>query len=101
MKKKGIILLLILVFSLFLIGISSKNNVSAADGDEWVIVTDAGKLKAGDEIVIVAKDYNFALSTTQNSNNRGQASVTKDGDKVIIIEFCIYIRLLRVFDIVF
>ncbi len=48
----------------------------------WELVTDANSLKEGDKIVIVAKDYDYALSTTQNNNNRGQAAVTKTGDKV-------------------
>lgn len=43
----------------------------------WQLVTDASTLKVDDQIVIVAKDYDLALSTTQNSNNRGQAAVTK------------------------
>ena len=44
----------------------------------WTLVTDVSKLTSGDQIVIVAKDYEYALSTTQNKNNRGQASVSKD-----------------------
>ena len=48
----------------------------------WTLVTDISQLQVGDKIIIVAKDYNFALSTTQNSNNRGQASVTKNGSTV-------------------
>ena len=48
----------------------------------YKLVTDLSQLKAGDKIVIVAKDSSCALSTTQNSNNRGQASVTKSGDVV-------------------
>ena len=48
----------------------------------WTLVTDVSDLKAGDKIVIVAKDYNFALSTTQNNNNRGQATVTKVDDTI-------------------
>ena len=48
----------------------------------WTLVTDASTLKVGDKIVIVAKDYAYALSTTQNKNNRGQASFTKNGNTV-------------------
>ncbi len=57
----------------------------------WELVTDVNDLKVGDKIVIVANGYNYALSTTQNSNNRGQASVVKSdntitfGDDVQII----------------
>lgn len=46
------------------------------------LVTDAGTLNVGDRIILVAKDEDFALSTTQNTNNRGQATVTKDGNTV-------------------
>ena len=48
----------------------------------WELVTDASSLAAGDEIVIAAKDYNYALSTTQNNNNRGQAAITKSGSTI-------------------
>ena len=34
-------------------------------------------LSEGSKIIIAAKDYNVAMSTTQNTNNRGQTSVTK------------------------
>ena len=44
----------------------------------WELVTDASTLSIDDQIVIVAKDENYALSTTQNSNNRGQAEVEKN-----------------------
>ena len=44
----------------------------------WELVTDASTLSVDDQIVIVAKDEDYALSTTQNSNNRGQAEVEKN-----------------------
>ena len=50
--------------------------------ESWVLVTDASTLKTGDQIVIVSAEAAYALSTTQNSNNRGQAAVTK-GDSTI------------------
>ena len=53
---------------------------------EYILVTDASSLKADDEIIIVAKDYDYALSTTQNSNNRGQALIEKSGEKISSIE---------------
>ena len=47
----------------------------------WELVTDASStLAVGDKVVIAAKDYNYALSTTQKENNRGQAAVTKNND---------------------
>ncbi|MGM9900279.1 MAG: immunoglobulin-like domain-containing protein, partial [Bacilli bacterium] len=49
---------------------------------EYILVTDASSLEAGKEIIIVAKEYNYALSTTQNSSNRGQASIVKSDEKI-------------------
>lgn len=48
----------------------------------WYRVEDASWLKAGDRVLIAANGSDFAMSTTQNTNNRGVASVTKstDGD---------------------
>ena len=46
------------------------------------LVTDAANLAAGDKVVIAAKDDSVALSTTQNSNNRPQATITKNGDTI-------------------
>ena len=56
----------------------------AVEGSEpvWTLVTNLANLKVGDQIVIVASESAYALSTTQNSNNRGQATVVKDGDTV-------------------
>ena len=48
----------------------------------WTKVTSASDLKAGDKVVIVAKDYNYAMSKTQNKNNRGQQAVNKSGNEV-------------------
>lgn len=61
-------------------------NVAAAPVVTYVykLVTDVSQLKAGDEIVIVANEYDTAISTTQNSNNRAKASITKNGN---VIEF--------------
>ncbi|MBE6924849.1 MAG: hypothetical protein E7466_06410, partial [Ruminococcaceae bacterium] len=46
-------------------------------GSTATLVTDGTKLNAGDQIIIVATDADFALSSTQNTNNRGQAAVVK------------------------
>lgn len=51
-----------------------------AEGETWTLVTNASTLAAGDKVIIAAKDYDYALSTTQNSNNRGQASITKSDE---------------------
>lgn len=43
----------------------------------WVKVKDESKLAAGDSVIIAASEYDLAMSTTQNTNNRGQADITK------------------------
>ena len=47
--------------------------------DRWVLVTDASTLAAGDEIIIASSatpGSAYAISTTQNTNNRGRTAVT-------------------------
>ena len=46
--------------------------------EQWQLVTNVNDLSVDDQIVIVAKDTNVALSTTQNNNNRGQVSISKN-----------------------
>ncbi len=48
----------------------------------WTLVTDASNLAVGDQIIIVANNYDFALSTNQKDNNRGAAVVTKNGNVI-------------------
>ena len=43
----------------------------------WELVKDA--LNVGDKVVIAAAKSAFAMSTTQNNNNRGQIAITKSG----------------------
>lgn len=63
-----------------------KVNALPIVGGTWTLVTNAANLKAGDRIVIAAADSVFALSTTQNNNNRGQAAVTKNGNNITFTE---------------
>lgn len=46
----------------------------------WELVTNDTTLEAGDKLVITSASHNFAMSTTQNTNNRGQAEITKHTD---------------------
>lgn len=55
---------------------------SGGGGETWTLVTNESNLEVGDQIVIAAKDHNYAISTTQNGNNRGQAAVTKNGETI-------------------
>lgn len=44
----------------------------------WILVTDASSLQAGDKVIIVARDYDRAMGTTQNTNNRNAIEITKN-----------------------
>ena len=48
----------------------------------YTLLTNLADLKVGDKVVIAAKDYNYAMSTNQADNNRGQAAITKSGDTI-------------------
>lgn len=85
--KKGILTSLGLAAVLTL-GLASVNEyrevkeVNAAAGDTYKLVTNVSELSAGDRIIIVASGSDYALGTTQNSNNRNAVAITKDGDTV-------------------
>lgn len=49
----------------------------------YIRVTDASTLKIGDKIIIAAATADFAISTTQNNNNRDQAAVTKTNNTIV------------------
>ena len=57
------------------------------------LVTDASQLSSGDKIIIVTKDYNFALGVTQKANNRDPSNIIKAYDKVSYDEFTQIITL--------
>ncbi len=50
------------------------------------LVTDVSQLTAGTKIVIVAKDYDYALGTTQNTNNRSTGTITKAENQVSLAD---------------
>ena len=60
--------------------VALTHGAPAVDGGVWTLVTDASSLKAGDQIVIAAANANYAMSTTQNGNNRAQAAINKTGN---------------------
>ena len=47
------------------------------DGRVWYLVKDVNNLSVGDKIVIVAKDYNYAMGSTEKNNNRPSVEITK------------------------
>lgn len=51
-------------------------------GSYYALVTDASILADGDKVLIVNNDAGKALSTVQNSNNRGVVDVTILGNKI-------------------
>lgn len=60
------------------------NGFTKKESDEvYTLVTDASTLKIGDKIIIAAATADFAISTTQNSNNRAQAAVTKTNNTIV------------------
>lgn len=67
-KMKGFLAIALLMMM-------AVGNVNA----QYQLVTDASQLAVGDQIIIAASGYDFAMSTTQNANNRGQAAITKNG----------------------
>lgn len=56
--------------------------VFSVQAQVWTKVTSASDLNVGDKVVIVAKDYNYAMSKEQKSSNRGAQAVTKNGNDV-------------------
>lgn len=56
--------------------------ITFAESKVYELVTDANDLTVDSKIIIVARDYDYALGTTQNNNNRAQAAVTKNENKI-------------------
>ena len=54
-------------------------NVFADKG--WVKVTHNTTLSVGDTIIIAAADFDKAIGTTQNNNNRAAVNITKVGNQ--------------------
>ncbi|MBQ4582604.1 MAG: CehA/McbA family metallohydrolase [Oscillospiraceae bacterium] len=75
-RVSAFVMALVMVFSLI------PTTAFAADSVTATLVTNVSELTAGDQVVIVAKDYDYALSTNQRSNNRGAIAVTKDGSSI-------------------
>lgn len=46
-------------------------------------VTDMAQLHLGDRIIIAARDFDYAISTGQNDNNRSAAVISREGDKIV------------------
>ena len=86
MKKRFFSLLTMSAFltlGLVTVNRQALNVVDAADG-VWKLVTDASTLAVEDKVVIAASDSDVALSTEQKTNNRGQATITRNNDIIDI-----------------
>lgn len=64
---------------LWIFMINALPQTFAASGDSYTLVTSTSELAVGDQVIIVASNSNFAMSTLQNGNNRGQITITKNG----------------------
>lgn len=51
--------------------------------DVYELVSDVSALAVGDNIIIVNEDKTYAISTTQNANNRAGADVVENAGKII------------------
>ena len=71
-----------LLLAFLLLTISGILNVNAQTGT-WTLVTNANDLAVGDQIIIAAAGYNYAISTTQNTNNRAATAITKNDDNTL------------------
>ena len=52
----------------------------------YTLVTDASQLTAGKNVIIAAKDYDYAMGAVLSNYYRDQAAITKNGSKAVITE---------------
>lgn len=83
MRKKSFLKKMNQLIAIALVMVLSIGNVLADKG--WQRVTNTSSLAVGDSIIIAACDFDYAISTTQNTNNRGMAAITKTGDLASIV----------------
>lgn len=60
----------------------NMQGISLVAPEVYTLVKSKSELTVDSEVIIVASTGDFAISTTQNSNNRGQAGVTKTGETI-------------------
>ena len=60
--------------------VAVKDPTVEGGSNTWKLVTSNSQISSGDQVIIAAKDYDFAVSTNQKTNNRGQAAITKSGN---------------------
>jgi len=75
------------------------SGVTPASAVAYQLVKSITDLTAGSEVVIAAfGDYNYAMSTTQNTGNRGSTAITKSADKSTIATPGAAVQLFTVVD---
>ena len=83
-RSRLLALLLVLVMVMTLLPTAAFAAETAGGTVTATLVTDVADLAAGDKVVVVAKDYDYALGTNQKTNNREAVSVTKNGNAVTV-----------------
>ena len=86
MKKHSVRLLALLLAVVMVLSVMPTMALAEGETKTATLVTDVTTLKVGDEVVIAAKDADFALGTNQKTNNREAVAVTKDGSKLTLTE---------------
>ena len=67
--------------------VSGLKAVVEQSSSDYTLVTDASTLAVGDKVVIVAKDYNYAMGpASSNGNNFTQVAVTKSDNTIAYVE---------------
>ena len=77
MQKKRTRFLSLLLALMMVVSMLPLSAVAADEGTNAGLVTNVADIAAGDRVVIVASQQDYALSTTQKTNNRGAAVITK------------------------
>ncbi len=57
----------------------NMNGLTPGEKVQYTLVTDVADLTLDSEVIIAAQNDIYAISTTQNSNNRAQTQITKNG----------------------
>ena len=85
-------------FNVFMYNVQPHITINYTTGENWqtptssetvkekkaTLVTNISELTPGAQIVIVAKDYSYAIGSLQNTNNRTTVAVTKNGNTVTV-----------------
>ena len=61
----------------------NMSDLPIVEPEKYTLMTDVAQLKVGYKVIIAATEADVAISTTQNSNNRAAAAVTKEGNFIV------------------